>query len=151
MMTRAVNSAVADFSGKGVLRSPAGDSSDHARFLEPDATGEVSVLRIDDILPAGFDGALAIKLDVEGGEFAALRGALGALRRAACFLAVVEAHPAQVRRTGIDPCACVQLLGGIRPVRAFVVEEPEVIIDPARPFFEQVAGDRVRNIGIVSE
>ncbi len=145
----AMNMAVADFNGTGELRHPPHDGDDHAAYLAPLAGGDVEVARIDDLgLPAGY--RILMKIDVEGGELAAVQGALGTLSSSRQFNVVFEAHRAQVVRTGIDPLKILSLLEEVRPCSRMVAEDPGREIDPGRPFFEQFPGD-VYNICVFSE
>ncbi|MBI2826409.1 MAG: FkbM family methyltransferase [Planctomycetia bacterium] len=137
--------AVSDFAGRGELRSPGWDDSDHARFLAPTEKGSVRVERVDDAESHGALGNLVLKLDVEGGEMAAIRGALTTLRAAGHFVVTIEAHPAVVERTRIDPVECLRLIQSVRPCRYWVAELPDLKIDIEQPFF-RVRGGRICNI-----
>jgi hypothetical protein len=98
-----------------------------------------------DSLPAPSPANLVIKLDVEGGEMAALRGAVRTISAAPCVIAALEAHPDVVARTGIDPSRCLRLLASIRPFE-FMVGETGMPLDADRPLFDQIPPDRVYNI-----
>jgi FkbM family methyltransferase len=141
---RANSSAVADFCGRGTLAYSPKDPSDHSRFLEPNEQGELDVIRIDDL---GIEPGqpVALKIDVEGGELAVLRGARQTLTRASSWVVALEAHQDVFRRTGIDPCECVRFLAGIGNVEASVAERPDVTLDPERPYFDQVS-ERITNV-----
>lgn len=143
---RAHRVAISNFAGRGRLAASPTDSSDHARFLEHDEeSGTIPVMRIDDLgLPAG--EKLVIKIDVEGGELAALEGARATIERAASFAVTLEAHRDAVARTGIDPGEFVRLLAAIRPVAVAVAERPDVRIDPGKLYFEQVTWPPVTNL-----
>ena len=70
-------------------------------------------LRVDDLLAErGLDGAPVafLKIDVEGYEAPALRGATRALAR--CRMALVEWSPEYMRRGGIEPAALADILFG---------------------------------------
>jgi FkbM family methyltransferase len=139
------NTAVADFAGRGRLQAPPYDPSAHAWFLVADPSGDTPVQPIDQ-LGLGPGLGVVLKLDLEGGELAALRGATTTLSRAERFLALVEAHPKVARRTASDPMECARLLRSIRPCRIVVAERPEVEVDVDRPFFEAFPPNRVYNI-----
>jgi FkbM family methyltransferase len=142
--TRAIRAAAADFSGKGKLAHSPTDPSDHARFLVPATDGDLEVIRIDDLgLPTG--GSVVMKVDVEGGELAVIRGAEQTLRSAANWCVAFEAHRDVCQRTGIDPCECIRFLAGLGNVAANVAESREIRLDPARPYFEQV-GEKITNV-----
>jgi hypothetical protein len=86
-----------------------------------------------------------MKVDVEGGELAVLRGAEQTLRDAAGWCISVEAHRDVFRRTGIDPCECIRFLAQFGSVTARVAECPDVALDPQRPYFEQVS-EKITNV-----
>lgn len=141
---RAISSAAADFSGRGTLAYSPKDPSDHSRFLAADEQGDFEVLRIDDLGIAPRE-PVAIKIDVEGGELAVLRGAKQTLTSASAWVVALEAHRDVFRRTGIDPCECVRFLAGIGSIEASVAERPEFTLDSSRPYFEQV-DERITNV-----
>jgi FkbM family methyltransferase len=100
---RAHRAAVADFAGGGELRSPPHDATDHARYVAPTEPGDFPVLTIDSLrLPPG--GGLLLKVDVEGGELAALRGA--------------EASPSATRRSASASSRWTSWLSSRRSGRA---------------------------------
>ena len=141
---RAIQVAAADFTGKGTLAHSPTDPSDHARFLAPQASGDLDVIRIDDLgLPTG--GCIVMKVDVEGGELAVLQGAEKTLGSAANWCVAFEAHREVCQRTGIDPCECIRFLASLGNVDARVAECREIRLDPARPYFEQV-GEKITNV-----
>lgn len=141
---RANSSAVADFCGRGTLAYSPKDPSDHSRFLEPNEQGELDVIRIDDleIVPGQ---PVALKIDVEGGELAVLRGAAQTLANASAWVVAFEAHRDVVRRTGIDPCECIRFLAGIGGGQALVAERPKITLDAERPYYEQV-DEKITNV-----
>lgn len=134
---RAVAAAASDFSGRGRLDDSPTLRSAHGRFLVPDESGPVAVMRLDD-LPTSAGSSLAIKIDVEGGELAVLRGAKRLLAQSPAWIVACEAHRDVFHRTGIDPCECVRLLLELGATEAFVAEAPDIRLDPQRPYFEQV-------------
>lgn len=141
---RAISSAVADFRGRGTLAFSPKDPSDHSRFLAADENGDLEVIRIDD-LGIIADEPVALKIDVEGGELAVLRGARQTLASASGWIVALEAHRDVFRRTGIDPCECVRFLAESDGVETRVAERPDVQLDLSRPYFEQVE-EKITNI-----
>ena len=141
---RAVSSAVADFQGKGTLAFSPHDPSDHSRFLAEDEKGDLEVIRIDDLGIAPGE-PVALKIDVEGGELAVLRGARQALANASAWVVALEAHRNVFRRTGIDPCECVRYLAQIGSVETKVAERPDVMLDADQPYFDQVR-EKITNV-----
>ncbi|MEK7785613.1 MAG: FkbM family methyltransferase, partial [Chloroflexota bacterium] len=92
-----------------------------------------------------------LKIDVEGGELAVIRGALGTLARSKGFVVVFEAHPKQVSRTGIDPMSVISLIRSVRLCSARVTEQPDADVSLEKPFFDQFAPTRVYNVCVSSD
>jgi FkbM family methyltransferase len=137
--------ALADFDGAGTLRSPGYDDSVHARFLVPASDGDVAVRTLDGLdLPAG--GGIAMKIDVEGGELAIVRGARATLQRAAGFAIAFEAHADVALRTGIDPCDVLREIAAVRPCTTLIPERPGFRVRPDVPFFRQPHGLGICNL-----
>jgi hypothetical protein len=136
-------------SGFGALSSAGAtndrDYKDHASFVQPSASG-FPVRTIDSLgLAAGV--ALALKIDVEGAELEALKGARETLTQASDFVLQIEAHRDVMRRTGMDPIECLRAIRDIAPVDCVACEERTRSrysnIDPDRPFFDQVGDHHV--------
>jgi hypothetical protein len=129
--------AVADFIGGGELRSPPHDATDHAKYVAPAEPGDFLVRTIDSLgLAPG--GGLLLKVDVEGGELAALRGAEASLRGAAGFAISFEAQRDQAARTGVEPMEIVAFIESIRPCELTVSDLRGFRPDRERPFFAQL-------------
>ena len=144
--TVALCKAVSDFEGRGELRFPAYDpASDHACYLEQSASGPIEVVTIDSVNSGETPHDLVLKLDLEGGEPAALRGALASIRKARNAIVVLEAHPAVVERIGIDPVESLRVLAATRRF-SFLVGETGQSISIDRPVFEQISRNRILNI-----
>lgn len=142
---RAHCSAIADYRGRGKLAHDGLDLSDHGAFLAACQDGPIDVVRIDDLgLRPG--GGLVLKVDVEGGELAVLRGAKESIANAERFLILFEAHPRHVKRTGVDPCDLVRFIQDMRPCEAKISECPEVKLRLDRKFFEQLDPYRIFNV-----
>lgn len=118
-----VPKAVSSFSGTGRLERPSYDpSSDHARFLVP-GDGPIEVTTIDNMNVRG--GHVAIKLDIEGGEFEALKGAVETITSARECVITLEAHPLVAKRTAQDPVECLSFLSSLRPFHFVIAETGE--------------------------
>jgi FkbM family methyltransferase len=131
------HAALADFAGRGELRSPPHDASDHAKYVAPAEPGDFPVRSIDSLGLAP-DGGLLLKIDVEGGELAVLRGAEASLRASAGFAISFEAQREQAARTGIEPMEIVRFIEQIRPCEVTVSDLPGFRPDRERPFFSQI-------------
>ena len=139
--------AVSDYAGRGVLRSPAYDGYNQARYVEHADNGGFDVVTLDSLELAAED--LLIKIDVEGGEQAVIRGAKNTIAKAKRVIVATEAHPLVAARTGIDPISVLQELAAIRPFRFTVCETGQSNLDLARPFFEQLP-ERFYNCNVVA-
>lgn len=129
--------AAADFSGRGELRSPPHDATDHAKYVVAAEPGDFPVRSIDGLrLPSG--GGLLLKIDVEGGELAVLRGAEASLRAAADFAISFEAQRNQTARTGVEPMDIVRFIETIRPCEVTVSDLRGFRPERGRPFFSQL-------------
>ena len=143
--TRAEESGVGAVPGRGTLRSPSHDRSDHARFVVPGQTGDFPIVRLDDLgVPTGRD--VVIKIDVEGGEMDVIRGASALLHGARSFIIAFEAHPVQTERTGGDAVDIIKAISEIRECRTVVAEAPQVSIAGNTPFFDQLGQRRICNV-----
>lgn len=141
---KAIRAAAADFQGRGTLAYAPHDPSDHSRFLQQASDGELEVVRIDDLgLSPG--ESVALKVDVEGGELAVLRGAESTLRTSPSWIVAVEAHRDVFRRTGIDPLECVRFLSQLGKLVVSVAEQPDLQLELDRPYFSQVK-ERITNL-----
>lgn len=142
----AINAAVADFIGCGELRAPEhARRFDHAKFVVPAEEDGFPVLTIDSLdLPPGSN--LLLKIDVEGGELAVIRGATKSIADATQAIVVFEAHREQVARTGIEPRQIVQALSEIRPFRFELCERPEKALDLDGDFFAHLPEGRGYNV-----
>jgi FkbM family methyltransferase len=119
--------------GQGSLHQP--DFSAHAHSAFVAAGNDFPIERLDDL---ALTGPVVIKLDVEGGELAALQGAIDLLRQAPRAAVIFEAHIRQADRIGQDPSEILRWLQAIRPWTFEVLDMPGLIPDPDRPFFEQI-------------
>ncbi|HXS78143.1 MAG TPA: FkbM family methyltransferase [Terracidiphilus sp.] len=138
---------VSDFNGRGELRTPAYDSYHQARYVEPAFDGGFQVMTLDSLgLPAT---DLLIKIDVEGGELAVIRGAKATISSASHVIVATEAHPLVAQRTGIDPVAVLKELAAIRRFRFTVCETGKSDLDLGKPFFEQMP-DHLYNCNVVA-
>lgn len=153
--TQTINSAVADFVGAGRLFAPErpphpNDQANHTQlYLVRDSAGPISVTSLDALEPSIHGETVVLKVDVEGGELAVLRGCKRTMRQARSVIVGIEAHPEVFSRTGTDPIECLRFLSRIRQFR-FLVAETGTKITTALPFFEQVPADRVYNMIAVS-
>lgn len=136
---RALQVGVGERAMRARLVAPAEGGDAHACFIEEDENGPIEIVRIDDIV-APSNRMVVIKLDVEGGEMAAIAGALALLRAAPAFVVIFEAHPDAAARTGIDPCDIIRYIRAIAPADAYIAEHADIDIDIDKAFFPQLSG-----------
>lgn len=92
-----VEAAVLDLDGLGEMITPAGhEGKRRGRYAQSAEGGRIEVKRIDSF---AFDACGLIKLDIEGGELSALKGARNLLARCSPVI-VVEEKAAHARRFG---------------------------------------------------
>ncbi len=142
--SRSFQAAVADYRGHArLLRLPA--YGDAGNYIELADDGPIVVMRIDDLdLPTG--SHLILKLDVEGGEYAAVSGARRTISEAEEFTLIAELHPAVIKRTGIHPFEIVSLLYDIRPCFVRIAERPTVVVPRDRDGFCSLIGKINENL-----
>jgi FkbM family methyltransferase len=143
--TQAIPAAIADFHGHGELDAPSSTGSHHTQyFLKPSPNGAIPVITIDSLAVPVSQGVV-IKLDLEGGELAALRGARRTISEASSVVVAIEAHPEVALRTRVDPVECLRLLASLRDFE-FVATETGSILNTERALFDQIPPDRVYNV-----
>lgn len=136
---------VADFNGFGKLVAPPNSKGKESFFIEhSDVETEITVRTLDSIgLPTGNN--LVIKLDIEGAELSALKGAQATLRDAGHLIIQIEAHPKVMQRTGIEPMDIVNYLRKLRPFSVTACGNHTDPIYPITrfdiPLFEQLPAD----------
>lgn len=132
----AINAGVSDFVGCAVLENA--EENSHAGFIRPSEAG-IPVTTIDSLeLHAGI--SLALKIDVEGEEFAVLRGAARTINRSHDFIIQFEAAKVVTERTGQEPMEMLRFLHQLRPCRFTCFEEGSPQhhqVDLEQPFFAQ--------------
>jgi FkbM family methyltransferase len=146
LKARARRAAIADFTGRGRLQSPAYDDSPHAAFLVADPHGEIDVLRVNNLGLNVRQRCLVLKIDVEGGERGVIVGATSTLHQARRWIVTLEAHRKVFERTGVDPIEVARLLEGLGLQRVLLAERPNVVLDLQRPYFEQVTDLPIANL-----
>ncbi len=137
--TTVLNKAVGETTSRAKLVAASDKDSAHACFIEYDPTGSIEVERLDSLTPHP-GHTVVLKLDVEGAEHAALRGAENLLRNASAFVVIFEAHPRTSERSGIDPAETIRFINSIAPVDVEIALHRHIRVDMERPFFEQLAG-----------
>jgi FkbM family methyltransferase len=120
--------AVGAFDGRGRLERPAYNSTDHARFMVP-GEGPLEITTIDSMNIR--DGDVAIKLDLEGGELEALKGARETIATARHCVVTVEAHPLVAKRIGQDPIETLKYLDSLRRFHFIVAETRQPVLTSA--------------------
>lgn len=121
--------AVGSFDGRCRLERPDYNSTDHARFIVP-GEGPLEITTIDSMNIRG--GDVAIKLDLEGGELEALKGARQTIAAARQCVVTVEAHPQVAERIGQDPVETLKYLDSVRKFH-FIVAETRQPVSTSSP------------------
>lgn len=129
--------ALGSVEGPGRMASPPEDQSEHAYYFVPDETGPVTMTRIDS-LPDPTGKTVLLKVDVEGGETEVFAGAAKFLARADQFVAMFEAHPKVIDRTGKTPDDIIKQLCSIKPCTLHLAGQPSTQLDPTKPIMAQI-------------
>jgi FkbM family methyltransferase len=150
-----INAAVSDFSGNATLEFPEGKGVQDSAYIEPNDDGDIRVVRLDDLLAAGdLDVAgknLAMKIDVEGQELAAVSGAREVIRGAKGVCYFLELHPEVLQRMGQTAESLLQAVSAVRPTDWYMADRPYLKLDITKPVFEQIGYEKVRDvIGVAS-
>ena len=115
------------------------------RLLEPAATRENFERRVIVHLSTGTP--CAIKIDVEGSECSVVHGARHTIAHAGDLLVAFEAHPKVAARTRQDPVEVMRALLATGREFSFEVDtDPVMTVTADRPFFQQLAPNRVYNV-----
>jgi FkbM family methyltransferase len=130
-----VGGAIGSEPGWGTLCASGEDTMEYALHMEFAAAGKTRVFTIDQLDLSGGE-PVVVKLDVEGSEGEAIKGAVRTLM-SRDFVLTVEANGLVYHRTKVDPCAILKLVPRIRDCEVVVAEEPGKPIDLDRPFLEQ--------------
>ncbi len=113
--SRLINAAVSDKSGSAQLFREHGAPHGHTSLSQTALVSADAVpcilVRLDDVIPREIWSRVSvIKLDIEGAELPALRGATELLSQATAKL-IVEINPESARRTGYEVSAIFEYLG----------------------------------------
>jgi FkbM family methyltransferase len=147
MKTDILCGGVLDEPGRGTLNAEPYKS--HGGFVQHSDTGGTKLYTVDQMeIPA--EHGLAMKIDVEGGELAVLRGAAKTIQAARRIVVQFEAHPEVTARTGVDAIECLQFIASLRDCSWSVAERPDVRITLDKPFFEQTHAESNCNVIVVS-
>jgi FkbM family methyltransferase len=113
---------------------------------EPDRTVDVPGVRLDDVL--GERGFNVAKIDVEGGEAAAVAGLERGLARSPEATVFLECHPERLRALGVDPAAWLVGIG--ERGRLELIDEGTRTLIPltAATEIERVVLERARNFNL---
>jgi len=147
---KVINAAVSDFSGKATLEFPEGKGVQDSAYIERNDKGNIQVVRLDDLLATGelaVSGRnIALKIDVEGQERAAVKGAENVIRGAKGVCFFIELHPEVLRRMGQTAESLLQSVSEIRPTEWYMADRPWLKLDITRPVFEQIGYEKVRDV-----
>jgi FkbM family methyltransferase len=138
---QAVNAAVSNFDGFSMFSFDHNKNSDHAGHLDNSGTAQVRVVRVDSVCQRDMIN-VAMKIDIEGAEKAALDGARHIIAHARFVGIFIEIHPEVLKRTKIAVEEIFDVAEQIRPFRWLMPEDGLPDIDRKRKFFDQFPDDR---------
>lgn len=145
-----LNSAVSNFSGNAELFFPDGEHVFGSAYIRENKDGPIRVIRLDD-LPEMFQLSvegrdIAVKLDIEGQELAAIEGAERMIVGANKVCYFVEIHPDVLRRNNQTPEQLLSAISDLRPTKWVLADLPALEIDLSRSFFEHIGGERICDV-----
>jgi FkbM family methyltransferase len=147
----ALNCAVSDFSGRAHLVASSETTIDHEGYLDLSLPGETDVRTLDQICEEheiGGEKLAVIKIDVEGQEIRAVKGATKLIRNTSKVIIMMEIHPDVLRKAGSSAEDIFREVDRIRPFRWQVPKLDNRIIDRTTPFFDQVPIRQYDLIGV---
>ncbi|MEA2157511.1 MAG: hypothetical protein QOE11_3651 [Solirubrobacteraceae bacterium] len=101
--------ALGDARGTVTLRVPEGRTGEASIHATEGEAIDVTLARLDDLVPVQLPGRVVMKIDVEGHEIPLLRGALNAIRRHRPTL-IIEINPAALTDAGLPERALLDWL-----------------------------------------
>ncbi|MDG6096181.1 FkbM family methyltransferase [Alteromonas sp. ZYF713] len=136
----AVNQAVSDFDGMVSFTTSNSQTGDHEGHILPGSTGDTRVTSIDSYLAdnvISLADILVLKIDVEGQEVPAVKGALASIQRASGVVLLLEIHPEVLASKGQTPEDMFGEIESILDVSWFVPMFGQRKVDRLQPFFNQ--------------
>ena len=147
-----INAAVSDFNGFATFHADSKRLNDHEGYIDSKVEGDTPVISLDKWLTnqkdAIIENTIVLKVDVEGHEIQALRGAVALIKRAARVVILIEIHPEVLSRTNNTP---EELFSAAEMARHFDWTVPlhqNKPVDRSQPFFEQMPTGQYDIIGI---
>ena len=137
---RAVNQAVSDFDGMVSFSTDNSQTGDHEGHIMPGSTGDTRVTSLDSYLADNvvtLADILVLKIDVEGQEVPAVKGALASIQRASGAVLLLEIHPEVLASQGQTPEDMFGEIESILEVNWFVPKFAQQKVDRQQPFFNQ--------------
>lgn len=134
------NLAISDFNGNVHFSRAETRSIDHEGCIDPSIKGNTQVVSIDtwlDQRQIALSQHVVIKVDVEGQEEQAIRGATRLIQQAKCVIILLEIHPQVLERTDTTPEQLFNSLENIRKTQWLVPAKGNCPVDRAKAFFEQ--------------
>ena len=134
--TQALNAAVSDFDGTAAFFCDITARHDQAGHMASYGGQQVRVVKADSICLDPIKN-IAIKIDVEGEERNAIRGAQRLLKESDNVVLFVEIHPSVIRRSGIS---ADEIFAEAEKVRSFswrIADAGLPTVDRSKLFFNQ--------------
>jgi FkbM family methyltransferase len=145
--TEVINGAIGSESGWGTLCTLQADELEYALHMAQAPTGKTRIVSVDELdLPA--NAPIVLKLDVEGWEGEAVKGARRTLE-SRDFVITVEANGPVFNRTKIDPCEILKMIPRVRECDLLVAEEPGKPLSLDRAFLEQFPAMMTKSLNVV--
>jgi FkbM family methyltransferase len=138
VQVQCLNAAVSDFEGRGrLMESDSCPGETGAMYMVGDPSGDIPVITLNGVLRDRTQPKVVIKLDVEGAEVPALRGAADAIRSLARVVLFVEIHKDVLRRIGMSDVEMLAAIDAIRPF-TWINAQDLKLVDPRNAILDQL-------------
>ena len=137
---QALNQAVSDFAGWVSFTSDNNQTGDHEGHILPGSPGNTQVTTIDQFVAENsvtMADFLVFKIDVEGQEIPAVKGALKAITQCRGAVLLLEIHPEVLALQGQTPDDMFDKIESMLEVTWYVPIFSQQKVDRQQPFFNQ--------------
>jgi FkbM family methyltransferase len=147
-----INVAISDFEGLAAFHAAQDRLNDHEGYIDSNVKGDTPVTSLDVWITSqqsdNIENTVVLKVDVEGHEIQALRGAVRLINQAAKVVILIEIHPEVLSRTHNTPEDLFSTAEMIRHFDWLVPLHQNKPIDRNQPFFEQMPIGQYDIIGV---
>lgn len=146
-----LNAAVSSDCGRARLIADRQVIGDHEGYIAMDEHGDIPVYSVDALMAEYQRGPyplLVLKLDVEGQETQAIRGAVNTLKHAEKVVVILEIHPQVLEKNSQSPECLFEEIEKIVDVDWYLPIQGNSVIDRETPFYEQFSVKQYDVLGV---